>query len=289
MPAMVHLTTPLPEAERNVRIYAGDILVFHGFSEMRDLIAALRAHCVAHLGHKPEHAHEREPASTVNQATKALRQLVRKDAAVAQLFNTALAAVGVDRQATYGDGVVVRIQTPGNDAQHLAPLAPHRDTWGSNISAQTNWWAPIYSTTPNRTLAMFPNYYDRVVANDSASWDFKELVRRFKSSHGAPDYPLLPTAKDLPPWAEARPINLVPGDLLCFSGAHLHASVPNTTRRTRLSFESRTVNGMDALAARGAPNTDGCARWATYQVFKHLVTQQKLGELKQVGPVKSGS
>jgi hypothetical protein len=31
MPAIAHLTEPLPEAQRNARIYAGDILVFRGF------------------------------------------------------------------------------------------------------------------------------------------------------------------------------------------------------------------------------------------------------------------
>ena len=50
-----------------------------------------------------------------------------------------------------------------------------------------------------------------------------------------------------------------PGDLLCFSGAHLHASVPNTSAEARVSVELRTVNRDDLEEGRGAPDLDGRA------------------------------
>lgn len=283
MPTIVYLTTPLAETERNARIYAGDILVFRGFPEVAELVAALRAHCCTYLGNDPEQVHELGSDSRLDQIVEALRQKVRHDLAVAELFSTALAAVGVNCESTYGDGVVVRVQKAGaqGGASRLGPLRAHRDTWGSNIPAQTNWWAPLFTTTPERTLALFPAYFQRVVANDSAKWDFEELVRRLKSDRATPNYPLLPTATDPPPWVDALPVNLVPGDLLCFSGAHLHASVPNQTNRTRLSFESRTVNAADAMAGRGAPNVDGRARCTTYQIFKRLTDQQTLGQARR--------
>ena len=48
-----------------------------------------------------------------------------------------------------------------------------------------------------------------------------------------------------------------PGELLCFSAAHLHAGVPNHTGRARFSIETRTVSRHDLLAGRAAPNVDG--------------------------------
>lgn len=56
--------------------------------------------------------------------------------------------------------------------------------------------------------------------------------------------------------SELRPV-IEPGNLLCFSGAHLHASVPNTTGVARFSVEVRTVDTGDAADGRGAPNVDG--------------------------------
>jgi len=47
-----------------------------------------------------------------------------------------------------------------------------------------------------------------------------------------------------------------PGGLLLFSGAQMHSSVPNTSGRTRLSIDFRTVNIDDVVARRGAPNVD---------------------------------
>ena len=43
-----------------------------------------------------------------------------------------------------------------------------------------------------------------------------------------------------------------PGDLLCFSGAHLHASVPNATGVARFSVEARTVDAEDVGAGAGS-------------------------------------
>ena len=61
------------------------------------------------------------------------------------------------------------------------------------------------------------------------------------------------------------------GTLAAFSAAHLHAGVLNTTRLTRFSVETRTVNLHDLLAKRGAPNVDGLGERPGYQWF-HRVT-----------------
>jgi hypothetical protein len=54
-------------------------------------------------------------------------------------------------------------------------------------------------------------------------------------------------------------VAIEPGDLLCFSGAHLHAGVPNHTALARFSIETRTVDVEDLAVGRGAPNVDGAA------------------------------
>ena len=47
-----------------------------------------------------------------------------------------------------------------------------------------------------------------------------------------------------------------PGEVLLFSGAQLHASIPNTSGRARFSVDFRTVDVGDLMAGRGAPLVD---------------------------------
>ncbi|WP_435105143.1 hypothetical protein [Arhodomonas sp. AD133] len=283
MGGIYHLTWAMTEAERNDRVHAGGILVFRGFRAVGELIDMLRTLCRQHLGNDPEHAHQRMTQSELDAAADALDRAVAGNAAVANTLNTAFSAIGVDLDCTYGDGVKQRVLVPHgrSDRGSVAPLAAHRDTWGSNVMCQTNWWAPVFPTTPERTIALFPAYFERPVPNDSAGWDFRELLRHRKAGQPDNDYPVLPLATVPPPWTDAVPISLVPGDLMCFSGAHLHASVPNTTDRCRLSFETRTVNADDVTAGRGAPNVDGAPVRTTYQLFRNLITCERLGELAE--------
>lgn len=278
----IHLrSSPLAERERNDRIYSGEIIVFRGFAAVAGLVERLRAHCVVALGADPERVHEHRSEAEVNTAAEQLRQNVMADREVAAALNEALAAVGVEVADTWGDGLKQRVQMAASrsGARMVSPLGAHRDTWGSNIMAQTNWWAPVYPVAPERTIALFPNWFDRPVSNDSAGWDFRELLRCMREQGPEPDYPLLPLASEPPPWADSLPVAPEPGDLMCFSGAHLHASVPNTTARTRLSCELRTVNGGDASAGRGAPNVDGRPVRTTWQLFKRLSDGEKLGAM----------
>ena len=69
--------------------------------------------------------------------------------------------------------------------------------------------------------------------------------------------------------SEFRPV-IEPGDLLCFSGAHLHASVPNATGVARFSVEVRTVDAGDAAGGRGSPNVDGEAPHVARDWFRHV-------------------
>jgi ectoine hydroxylase-related dioxygenase (phytanoyl-CoA dioxygenase family) len=70
-----------------------------------------------------------------------------------------------------------------------------------------------------------------------------------------------------------------PGDLLCFSGAHLHASVPNRSGVTHFSVEVRTVDSDDMLRGRGAPNIDGQAPHVALEWFRRIADDTPLPAL----------
>lgn len=182
----------------------------------------------------------------------------RGDEATDLLFALMLREVGVDVDLAYWDRPVLRIVPPDDRPAGAATgtLALHRDTWGSNVRAQTNWWAPLRPVTPDRTIAFHLGRWDRPVPNDSADWDLAEVTEGRR--RGA-DVRLVPTPTEAPDPAGELRLVIAPGDLLCFSGAHLHGSVPNTSDRTRLSIEVRTVHARDLAEGRQAPEVDGAA------------------------------
>lgn len=276
------LADALPEDERNQRIHAGAILIWQRQPAVVELVERLARYLRSELGDDPEHAHRHMSADELAGAIQRMRKAVGADEYVSAGVAAMLATAGVDTAANYGDGLKVRAQTPQthHGGRGTAALPAHRDTWGSNIMAQTNWWAPIFPTTTDRTIMLFPGWFERPVANDSADWDFAELLRRLKQDGPDTDYPFLPVATESPPAADALPINIAPGGLMAFSGAHLHASAANATDRLRFNLELRTVPEGEARADRGAPNVDGAAPRTTWQLFKRLSNGDKLGVME---------
>jgi ectoine hydroxylase-related dioxygenase (phytanoyl-CoA dioxygenase family) len=110
--------------------------------------------------------------------------------------------------------------------------------------------APIYPIAAGRTITFHPVHWHTPAANTSASWDLEEIKAR--RSRGEPVDLVADLIEPVHTQAEIRVV-LEPGDVLCFSGAHLHASVPNPSGLTRFSIEIRTVDARDVLEGRGAP------------------------------------
>ena len=95
------------------------------------------------------------------------------------------------------------------------------------------------------------------IDNTSGSWDV--------SSDEPLPLPTVPVDRE----SELRLV-IDPGEILCFSGAHLHASVPNTSGAARFSTEIRTVNIDDIRSRRGAPNVDGAEAPPKNDWFRRL-------------------
>ena len=84
-----------------------------------------------------------------------LQKRFRKDARAGELFLAALKHVGVDLRRTFWNGLYLRVSPHGEEhsGRRTARLGLHRDTWSSNVYAQTNWWTPIYPISQGRTMA----------------------------------------------------------------------------------------------------------------------------------------
>jgi hypothetical protein len=206
----------------------------------------------------------------------ALQKRYRKHGPAKQLFLTALNRVGVDLWRTCWDSLHLRVLPHGNGKgdRRTGRLGLHRDTWTSNVYAQMNWWAPIYPITSCRTVAFYPSYWSRPVKNTSRDWNLEEIRTRRRSE--TPTETAIPvTPEPVAPVSEPR-IVVEPGDLLCFSGAHLHASAPNLTGVARFSVEARTVDAGDVTQGCGAPNIDGEAPHVALEWFRDAVDETPL-------------
>ncbi|MEQ8450013.1 MAG: hypothetical protein RIB97_10045 [Nitratireductor sp.] len=273
------MRTGSPWRAVEARLYAGEILVFRGLAA----VASLRDYADAQIreafpGGPPEKVTDRLPRERFVAEMAALRQRWGADEEAARLWRSALDACGCDLTRTYWDRHRLRVNPPGrtHHSRRILNLPAHRDSWGSMAPQQINWWAPIYPLSEGRTLLIYPDAWNRPVANDSAQWDLLEL-KRLRAAGGPVDYPLLPSATDPAEWGAPLALTPEPGDIVAFSAAHLHASAPNGTGLSRFNVEGRTIDADAYAAGRGAPDPDGAAPRRALHWFSHCLDGRPLG------------
>jgi hypothetical protein len=259
----IHLLSgALDDERRGELVFRGDLLVFKQVEPLLEFAGLV------------DELLERAPDPPDEDAIVELKSQVKGDAQVKPLVRAALERVGVDPQRTYWDSISLRVVPPVDaeaERRQLGRIGFHRDTWGSNVLEQTNWWTTIRPLDAERTLAFYPAYWSRPIKNTSADWDLDEIRERRRKGERAEDLPIVPEpAEPVDTGSELRLV-IEPGDLLCFSGAHLHASVPNVSGQTRCSVELRTVNIDDVARSRGAPDLDGRAPMVPLEWFRSMV------------------
>ena len=228
-------------------------------------------------GIDPQLAHETLAADDYGQRIGKLRAAWRSDEAVLRGWIDIFRDIGLKLDDTCYDWFYIRALPPGEShlGQHTALLPAHRDTWGSNVYQQINWWAPVFPLTTENAFVIYPDYWDRPVRNSSDAWDLAAL--RQLPSGQRQDYPKLPDILETPD--NPIPVMLEPGDVLAFSAQHLHASQFNKTNPARFNLECRTVCTGDIAAQRAAPNIDGAAPQVAWDWFKRITDATPLPDL----------
>ncbi|MBE1205328.1 hypothetical protein [Aminobacter carboxidus] len=270
------------------RIYAGDILRFSALAPMRELVSFTRAFLEdAFAPFEPVEIHRHLSHQEQTESFAQCQRAFARSPEVRLLWRNVFEACGLDAQELARDALYLRFQPhqdPGTvvpRARTTATIAFHRDTWGSNLYAQTNWWAPIYDIDEGRTFAIYPSLWDRPVANTSTDFDLSALLERSKSGgRNAVDADAaIPHLTEELEVGDAIPVVIAPGETIAFSSAHAHAGVPNSTGLTRISLETRTLWIDDVRSGRGAPNVDGFARWMSPGMFRRLSDETPLHDI----------
>lgn len=253
------------------RIFAGECLVLRGLPAAKELVTLARGLLEAAFApHHPIEAEGRMDPAAFNRVMNSAAREFRKSAETKELFQRLFRELGYDSGEVYVDVFKLRRQPSdrGLWSERVGALPPHRDTWGSSLLHQVNWWAPVYPVAADNTPQLYPGYWLKPLANDSASWDLEEY-QRLRRAGGGKDHPLLPTAQEAVPDKERRPLEIAPGEIAAFSGAQLHGSGPNRGGTTRFSFETRSL-ALPDLEVRAPEDVDGRAPRIAWSFFRNL-------------------
>ncbi|TNE25515.1 MAG: hypothetical protein EP349_10555 [Alphaproteobacteria bacterium] len=193
-----------------------------------------------------------------------LRRTLYLDEDYHKLLSATLAENGFDPDRMAFDPLRLRVICPdGHLNKKAAPVYfPHRDTWYAHPQCLIVYWTPLDDLDEHETFAIYPEYFDREVPNDSEVFNYDDWIK------DGPDLKIGWQKQDsgmtatYPRSAEG----FAPGEDVGFScpaagqvfiaGAHYHATRPQNTRKIRFSLDARLVHLDDAAANIGAPNAD---------------------------------
>lgn len=280
----IYVDRHVSDDSRRHGLFGGDLYTYAGTAASARLSALARELSEqAFAPHEPEFAQDQLSVEDYVAILADLKPTFihhpRAKTLIAEMFSE----LGCDVDKTYFD--VPRLRTMAYGDYLRAGLAlqfhEHRDTWFSAPQQQINWWLPVYEIEPANSMAFHPRYFDTAVLNTSADYDYDEWNRTGRKQ--ASKIVKTETRRQPQPMesldrsSEVRVVTPVAG-VLMFSGAQLHATVPNTTNRTRFSIDFRTVNVDDLRAGAGAPNVDASCTGTTLRDFVRASDLEPLPE-----------
>lgn len=278
----VFVDPDLPAEQLRQKLYEGNLVILTRLQAVADFVAYTRDQLTQLFApHDPEHAHEHfDPAEMAKMLGPWKPSFIHADMSK-KLVCEIITAAGLPAEDTHYDVPKPRTSFPvGHLTTGVAFAFPwHRDVWYSAPAQQLNWWLPIYPAREDNSMSFDLPSFDRQVPNSSDTFDYyRNNAKR------------LTTATQIRKETQARPgaidhapvNNLVvlpaPGEILLFSGAQLHTSIPNTSGRARYSVDFRTVDARDLERGRGAPLVDAACTGTAIRDFHNVKTGDAFDE-----------
>jgi len=297
----IYVDSKLDEDERRKRLYAGDVFVFSASAATLRLCEFARGMLEEAFGpHDPREAQHHMPVEEFVARFAPVKPAFIHHPETLGLIRDVLAEHECDLETTYLD--VPRLRGVSSDGYLTAGVGyahhPHRDTWYSAPMTQLNWWLPIFDFASESSMAFHPRYFSEGVSNGSSAFNYYEwnaVGRKEAAKHVKSDERKQPKAEqDLELEPEIRVV-CPTGGVIVFSGAQLHSTVPNDTGSTRFSMDFRTVNLVDILYGRSAPNVDSFAQGTSLRDFVRSndlatpVPDDVVGRFDDAPPISEGA
>ncbi|CAB3768091.1 hypothetical protein [Paraburkholderia solisilvae] len=248
-------------------IYAGTIFLETQLRTAQKLCGFARERIAEAFGADadPRQVHLTMPVETFVSTVSKLKSGFTNSVETKELIREFVVELGEDPAHYLFDVPRLRV-VPHYDYLHAGvsyAYKPHRDTWYGGVACQVNTWMPVYAITPDQTMMINAAYFDAPVRNSSADWQLKEWIstERWLASTNVKEE-TRPHPVPLEEIDATHETRIAPnaGEMLIFSGSHLHGTVPNRSGQTRFSIDFRLMHIADLAAGRGAINVDsGCA------------------------------
>jgi hypothetical protein len=292
----VHIDLDVPPEELRQRIYGGDLVILTRLQAVRDFVEHTRQQLTELFDpYDPEYAHEHfEPAEMARMLGAWKPNFIHSDIS-RKLVREIIRTAGFPVADTHYDVPKPRTSFPvGHLTTGVAFAFPwHRDVWYSAPAQQVNWWLPIFPAREDNAMAFDLAKFAQEVPNNSADFDYYEnnAGRLTAASQVTKEARPRPGAYEHQAGHELIMLP-APGEVLLFSGAQLHTSIPNTSGRARYSVDFRTVDTQDLLAGRGAPLVDTRCTGTAIRDFRNIETEASFPEdtvTRLFGPPPEGA
>jgi hypothetical protein len=262
---------PATGAELRAAIYEGKVFHLPPTETSRALVDDANARLRAALGDVDDDVRQVQAKLSNDEFFRRMGEVRRSlylDPGAHASVGRLLAELGLDPARSAFDPVRMRVvghqghQNPAASAVYYA----HRDTWYAHPQALVVAWVPLHDVVEGETFVFYPDWFDQPAPNDSEVFDYDEWVSKgWSLKIGWQDpraglharYPRLIAPLDAP---RAEGFSARAGDVLLFSGAHLHETRRHALGRTRFSLDVRVVDLDDHARGLGAPNADNRSR-----------------------------
>ncbi len=280
----VFFNSDIGDDERRNGLYNGELYVYTPSTGTKALIAVAREICEELFAPcHPAEAQHHLPVEKFSEILKELKPRFIHDPRCKEIIPLLLQEHGCDLDRTYFDVPRLRTAAAGDYLNSGLAYAfkPHRDTWYSPPMCQLNWWLPVYDIEADNGMAFYPHYWNRAIRNSSNEFNYQiwnETGRKQAHHQGKEDTRVQSEAlEELELNPELRLVT-EPGGMIVFSAAHLHGTVPNTTQRTRISIDFRTVHLDELETDTGAPNLDSHCTGTTIRDYLRGTDRTQLPE-----------
>ena len=184
---------------------------------------------------------------------------------IRKYFANFLLQIELGIQSTFMDYITFRY-SPASGMKNIGTLIPtpaHRDTWASNIFNQINFWFPTHNVSDRNSIFFVPKYFQKRVSNNSDEWSFY----RYKKTK---EFLSTPVSNIKFPQNQIVSFNVKKGEVLCFSGHHIHGSLVGES--DRLNLETRIVCDNDEENYKIPVNLDAMGTVRKNKWFRNLKT-----------------
>ena len=272
----------MPADDLRQQLYAGNLVILTHLEALSEFVEYTRDELTELFRpHDPEHVHEHiEPADMAKLLSTWKPRFIHSDRSK-KLVRAVIEETGFPAEDTHYDLPKPRTSFPvGHLTTGVAFAFPwHRDAWYSAPAQQINWWLPIFPVREDNAMSFDLPSFDRAVTNTSDAFDYyQNNASRLTTATGLTrEVQARPGAVDHHPDQELVVLP-APGQVLLFSGAQLHKSIPNTSGRARYSVDFRIVYTPDLMAGRGAPLVDVHCTGTAIRDFVNVADESRYDE-----------